>query len=1361
MSDTDIAAAGKGPPGRPAVLAKGLEKVILRKRNTGLRRLDIAPFLALYVLILFKTGYHASRYEWELFTYHCYAMAVAALLNMLAHLFTHWSIQFRAFVSTANVSDLDDAEVVLVVPVRFNGSTELVPLDRRYVKDGLIETEELSFDFRRQRFVYNPTAHAFEKLRFPDKETFETYSKASGHGTEAKQLAAFDRYGLNRVDVPLPAFSTLMKEHLVAPFFVFQVFCVMLWMLDEYFYYSLFTLFMLVTFESTVVGQRLRNLKELRSLQTPKQNIYVYRCGKWEQVPGDALLPGDVISIGRPTSDTTTAGGDKVVPADCLLLAGSCIAEEAVLTGESTPQWKSNIGDQLLSEATARQRLSNKQHKHHILFGGTKILQHTADKGARIRTPDGGCLAVVLRTGFETAQGRLMRTILFSTERVTANNAEAGLFIAFLLLFALSAAYYVLVNGLQDVSRSRFKLILNCIMIVTSVIPPELPMELSLAVNASLLALARKRVFCTEPFRIPFAGKVEVCCFDKTGTLTSDHLLLEGLVGDPEPRPQLPPGATPAGEDGGGGGGSKAGGGKAKERERRVTFRDQPEQLGPDGVQRGPDEDELADPALVKAPRRFGPRATLVLAACHSLVQVSAGEGGTGGDSSATEVVGDPLEKAALESVGWTFAGGSGGADVSLSPDRKVRATLLHRFHFSSHLKRMSAMLRLEDDSPGLAGPSPYAYGASEAAQAGATGSGPQHVVVAKGAPEVLKGLLASVPSDYDSQYKRYAAEGARVIALAHKVLPPHLDAATLRSMPREAVESQLNFVGFAIFQCPLKPESEPALSALASSSHQLVMITGDAPLTACYAASRVHIVTRPVLVLGHVEEDKGHAGAGAQGAQEAGTEDDSAFCWTSPDESVHLPFSRNWDDMLRIASEYDLAVSGDALAHATAMGVSSQLIPLCQVFARVSPDQKELVVNTLRAQGFVTLMCGDGTNDVGGLKAAHVGVALLSASESAAKRGAKKGPSGSKKGPGDSKDGKDSKALATTGGQTGAAGDKAGAPGTGPGGKRTAGQELLARARAANQPITPRMEAMARMLDSMESSSMGGMEADMPMLKPGDASMASPFTAKATSVLPCTDIIKQGRCTLVTTVQMFKILGLTCLSTAYSLSVLYLQGVKLSDTQATVSGMLSAAQFLFISQAKPLETLSPVRPHPTIFNPYFFGSLLGQFGVHLGLLVYFYRLSVAAMPEGERLSSESEFKPNLVNSVCYLVQAVVQMMTFAVNYVGHPFNTSIVENRNLYNSLRISAAFLFVVATELLPGLNSSFGMVTIPQHIKVQLVGLSFGAFLLTWHLERILRALFPAPVPPTKGYQSYAADLKRLRIPGAGAAEDKKRQ
>lgn len=100
--------------------------------------------------------------------------------------------------------------------------------------------------------------------------------------------------------------------------------------------------------------------------------------------------------------------------------------------------------------------------------------------------------------------------MIFSTETVSANNLESFLFIAFLLVFAIAASAYVWVKGLSpcigssiasllnvvrvigvEQDRKRSKLLLDCVIIITSVVPPELPMELSLAVNASLVALSK------------------------------------------------------------------------------------------------------------------------------------------------------------------------------------------------------------------------------------------------------------------------------------------------------------------------------------------------------------------------------------------------------------------------------------------------------------------------------------------------------------------------------------------------------------------------------------------------------------------------------------------------------------------------------------------------------------------------------------------------------------------------------------------------------------------------------------------------------------------------------------------------------
>ena len=85
-----------------------------------------------------------------------------------------------------------------------------------------------------------------------------------------------------------------------------------------------------------------------------------------------------------------------------------------------------------------------------------------------------------------------MRMILFSSDRVTVESAEVYYYLLILLVFALIASYHVLQEGLKDPDRSRYKLMLRCVLIITNVVPPELPMELSLAVNYSIISMIKK-----------------------------------------------------------------------------------------------------------------------------------------------------------------------------------------------------------------------------------------------------------------------------------------------------------------------------------------------------------------------------------------------------------------------------------------------------------------------------------------------------------------------------------------------------------------------------------------------------------------------------------------------------------------------------------------------------------------------------------------------------------------------------------------------------------------------------------------------------------------------------------------------------
>jgi cation-transporting ATPase 13A1 len=1121
------------------------------------------------------------------------------------------------------------------------------------------------------------------------KPLMDTFQRSRGLEKREEIDRLKQYYGLNIFDIPVPTFTELFKEHAVAPFFVFQIFCVGLWMLDEYWYYSLFTGFMLIMFESTVVWQRQRTLTEFRGMSIKPYDMWVYRERKWAEIRSDELLPGDLVSVGRTKDDSGVA-------CDMLLVKGTAIVNEAMLSGESTPVLKDSIQLRPHDAKLDPEGLD----KNAFLWGGTKVLQVQHASAAELASdsapqvssgvsiaPDKGALAIVIKTGFETNQGALVRTMIYSTERVSANNVEALLFILFLCVFAIAASWYVWVEGVKQ-DRKRSKLLLDCVLIITSVVPPELPMELSLAVNTSLAALSKYAIFCTEPFRIPFAGRVDIACFDKTGTLTGEDLVVDGIAGL---------------------------------------------SLGKAGARA---EADGAQSQLTKA-SETGIYTALTLATAHALVKLEDGD-----------VVGEPMEKATLDALGWAL-----GKNDTLSAKASTAAKggpldivqIKRRFQFSSALKRQSSV-------------------ATAITTDRATGKKTKGTFVgAKGAPETIRNMLTDVPPKYEETYKYFSRNGARVLALGYKYLSAEdeLPQKRINDLKREEVECDLQFAGFLILQCPLKDDAIKAVRMLNESSHRCVMITGDNPLTAVHVARQVEIVDRDVLILDAPEND----------------DSGEKLVWRSVDDKVNIPVDPSKALDLRILAEKDLCVTGYGLAKFKNQAALPSLLRHTWVYARVSPKQKEEILVGLKDQGYTTLMAGDGTNDVGALKQAHVGVALLNGSKDDMDKIAKhfretrlkeiyekqcemmkrfnqptppvpaqiahlfpEGPTNPHY----------AKAMEREALAKGQAGQPDGAaPSTAVVPATPAVQEVAAKS-PQEQKKEKAQNAAAAMAEKLSMSMLEEQlnDDEPPSIKLGDASVAAPFTSKLANVIAIPNIIRQGRCTLVATIQMYKILALNCLISAYSLSVLYLDGIKFGDGQVTISGMLMSVCFLSISRAKvrssvilfaliaitnrefqSVEQLSKERPQNNIWNWYIIPSVLGQFAVHIATLVYISNVVHKFEPRKDRslINLEGEFEPSLLNSAIYLLQLIQQISTFAINYQGRPFRESIQENKGMYWGIVLVTTVAFSCATEFVPEINTKLKLAPFTTEFKITMTIVMILDYVGCWVVEKTLKTLF----------------------------------
>lgn len=295
-----------------------------------------------------------------------------------------------------------------------------------------------------------------------------------------------------------------------------------------------------------------------------------------------------------------------------------------------------------------------------------------------------------------------------------------------------------------------------------------------------------------------------------------------------------------------------------------------------------------------------------------------AGDGSAASDIT-WEAVGDPTEVSLIV------------AARKVKADRKyANYTRIGEIPFTSDRKRMAVVAQDNADAGRL-------------------------TVFAKGAPDVLLGYCSRIAvngavrpmTQGDRQQilaavERLSAEAYRTLGQAYRPL----GTASLAAVPgvrinaaghvadiadqSDVLESDLIWVGMVGIIDPPRTEVRDSVAEAHRAGIRTVMITGDHPLTAARIASD----------LGIIETDRNGSAAGA---------DDLSGKVLTGVQLDELPDERAFDNATREIS----------------------------VYARVAPEHKLKIVESLQRQGNIVAMTGDGVNDAPAVKTADIGVAM------------------------------------------------------------------------------------------------------------------------------------------------------------------------------------------------------------------------------------------------------------------------------------------------------------------------------------------------------------------------------------------------
>ncbi|XP_078523501.1 putative cation-transporting ATPase 13A4 [Lissotriton helveticus] len=730
-------------------------------------------------------------------------------------------------------------------------------------------------------YVWDSSENRFTKIgALEDKYSCTDMHTKFGSGfTSEEQEIGKLICGPNAIEVEVvPVWKLLFKE-VLNPFYLFQALAMALWLyLGNYEIPGVILSMTLISVIVTTYDLRKQSVN-LHKLVAANNTVMVtvgLKTGEYKEVESHNLVPGDVIIL---------TGNKLYLPCDAVLINGSCIVDEGMLTGESVPVTKMPLPE--ADSPMPWKEYSGENYKRHILFCGTNLIQSKASASGPAR-------AVVLQTGFNTAKGDLVRSILYSRPVNFKLHQDAIRFIICLAVLGVIAMIYSIVIYSKE-GKPTEETILMGISVLTIAVPPSLLAALAVGVMYAQKRLKNRGIFCFSPQRINLWGQANIVCFDKTGTLTEDGLDLWGLV--------------PSGEN---------------------SF---------------------------QAVHKFSSGASLpwgpllgALASCHSLMVIDG------------KLQGDPLDLKMFEGTFWEVEDqsineniiGKQTSSMTIKPGPKATKVpveglaIVHQFPFSSGLQRMSVVTQVV--------------------------GGDQCMVFMKGAPEKVISFCRpeTVPSNFSSELQIYTMQGFRVIGLAYKPLPSKTPS-ELRSLAREDVESNLEFLGLLVMENQLKPETRPVLEELLEARFRTIMVTGDNLQTALTVGKRSGMIPESstgILVTA------------------CGPEVSSPASITLGEVDNKKSKRERMDEMfISVEEKFSYAMQGnyyfamDGKTYQVILQHFYSLLPKFLmngvIFARMSPRQKASLVEELMKLDYVVGMCGDGANDCGALRTAHVGISL------------------------------------------------------------------------------------------------------------------------------------------------------------------------------------------------------------------------------------------------------------------------------------------------------------------------------------------------------------------------------------------------